>query len=37
MSEKEQEFYNSIYENTKKNIEELDRLGILQAKYMQVL
>jgi SNF2 family DNA or RNA helicase len=36
MNEKERQFYDSIYECSRSTIEELDRQGILEARYMQV-
>ena len=37
MSPKEREFYDMVYESTKAKIDELDKLGIITARYMQVL
>lgn len=37
MNPKEREFYDMVYESTKAKIDELDRLGIITARYMQVL
>ena len=37
MSENERKFYDSIYESSRNKIDELDKLGVLEARYMQVL
>lgn len=37
MNEKERQFYDGVFESSKLKMEELDRLGILETKYMQVL
>lgn len=36
MKEKERQFYDSVYEASKKEFDELDRQGTVEAKYMKI-
>jgi SNF2 family DNA or RNA helicase len=36
MGEKERMFYDQLYDSSRKTIEDLDKQGILEARYMQV-